>query len=248
MTTQKDFKRLVRARMLKTGEAYTAARAQLLKKSSSAMSNGKSVARVVAPKPAGVAPVKVDPKEYAKLAGMADAKLKAATGCAWEKWVKSLDHHKAYDMKHSEIAEIAAKKYKAPPWWSQMIAVGYERIRGLRARGQQRDGSYQAGKSRTFAVPVDTLFDAWADAAMRKRWLNGATVRVRTATKPKSMRLDWDGGILSVGFLPKGKGKSVVAVERLKVNTKEAATQFKETWSGYFDALGAELAERTTDD
>ena len=30
MTTQKSFKRLVRARMEKTGESYTAARAQLL--------------------------------------------------------------------------------------------------------------------------------------------------------------------------------------------------------------------------
>jgi hypothetical protein len=36
----------------------------------------------------------------------------------------------------------------------------------------------------------------------------GATVKVRTATAPKSMRLDWtDGGILAVGFIAKGKSK-----------------------------------------
>ena len=33
MTTQKDFKRLVRGRMQKTGESYTAARASLLAQS-----------------------------------------------------------------------------------------------------------------------------------------------------------------------------------------------------------------------
>ena len=32
MPTQKDFKRLVRSRMKKTGEAYTAARLQILNK------------------------------------------------------------------------------------------------------------------------------------------------------------------------------------------------------------------------
>ena len=32
MTQNKDLKRLVRARMKKTGEAYTAARAQIMKK------------------------------------------------------------------------------------------------------------------------------------------------------------------------------------------------------------------------
>ena len=51
MPRDKDLKRLVRARMKKTGEAYTAARAQVLRKS---------------PKPATPSP------EYAKLAGMAD--------------------------------------------------------------------------------------------------------------------------------------------------------------------------------
>ena len=61
MTTQKDFKRLVRGRMQKTGESYTAARTQLLKQK---------------PAPAAVSP---RPSEYAKLAGMSDAKLKENT-------------------------------------------------------------------------------------------------------------------------------------------------------------------------
>jgi hypothetical protein len=48
MPTQKDFKRLVRARMAKTGEAYTAARAQLLRKPVSANVSVESAAEASA--------------------------------------------------------------------------------------------------------------------------------------------------------------------------------------------------------
>ncbi len=48
MPSQKDLKRLVRARMQKTGEAYTAARAQLLAKPSRARTT-KETARSAPP-------------------------------------------------------------------------------------------------------------------------------------------------------------------------------------------------------
>jgi hypothetical protein len=228
MTTQKDFKRLVRARMSKTGEAYTTARAQILKKQPSRVLQAPNDAYP-------------DPIEFAKIAGMTDAAIKKGTGCTWEKWVKAFDHYGAQKMSHAEIAELAAKKYKAGPWWSQMIAVGYERIRGLRARGQQRDGSYQASKSRTFSVPVGVLFDAWNDPATRKKWLD-ADVKVRKATKPKSVRLDWtDGTIVPVMFAAKGKDKSSAAVEHVKLKSKEDAARLKAEWGERFDALEALL-------
>jgi uncharacterized protein YndB with AHSA1/START domain len=231
MTTQKDFKRLVRARMAKTGEAYTAARYQILSKRPQAPG-----AKLQAP------PKAVSPKDYAKIAGMSDEALKKKTGCTWEKWVKALDHHKAFEMEHADIAKLAAGKYKAPPWWAQTVAVGYERIRGLRAAGQQRDGSFQASKSKTYNVPVATLFDAWADVATRKKWLNGTTLKIRKATKPKSMRLDWpEGGIVAVTFFPKGAAKSYVSIDQDKLPSKEVANRIKEEWGARFEALAAVL-------
>ncbi|HEU4747184.1 MAG TPA: hypothetical protein VFS56_01695, partial [Gemmatimonadaceae bacterium] len=140
MPRNKDLKRLVRARMKKTGEAYTAARAQITRKA----------------RPA--------PKDYAELAGFADTVIKEKTGCPWELWVKALDYHGAAEMSHREIASLVHTKYKVSGWWSQAVTVGYERIKGIRARGQRLDGSYEASKSRTYNVPVKTLFDAWADA------------------------------------------------------------------------------------
>ena len=87
MPTQKDLKRLVRARMHKTGEAYTSARAHVLAKPrtnnsrpSPATAPVVEVADVVTPAPS--------PKDYAKLAGMSDAVIKKNTGCDWAKWVK----------------------------------------------------------------------------------------------------------------------------------------------------------------
>ncbi|HST08008.1 MAG TPA: hypothetical protein VLJ83_07535 [Gemmatimonadaceae bacterium] len=222
MPRQKDFKRLVRARMKKTGEAYTTARARLEKKPK--------------PKP-----------DYARLAGLNDAKLKEQTGCTWERWVRALDQLGAEKMSHREIAELVKRKYKVADWWTQTVTVGYERIKGLRARGQQRDGSYETSKSRTFGVPVKTLFDAWSDADTRKRWLSGEKVRIRTATAPRSMRLDWtDGSIIAIGFAAKGRDKSSVAVQHTGLRDRESADRIRKYWSERLDML-KDVLESPTD-
>jgi hypothetical protein len=218
MTENKDLKRIVRARMTKTGESYTAARAHIAK----------------TPRPI----------EYAKLAGMSSAVIQEKTGCTWEKWVKSLDYHGAEKMSHRDIAKLVSEKYKVPSWWTQTVTVGYERIKELRARGQRRDGTFEAGKSRTFNVPVQTLYDAWADARMRKRWLDGAEIKIRTATSPKSMRITWsDGNIIAVGFYPKGPDKSSVAVQHPKLPDRATADSLKKYWSERLDDLGRVLAK-----
>ena len=145
-------------------------------------------------------------------------------------------------MPHRDIVRLVGTKYKVANWWSQMVTVGYERIRGLRARGQRRDGSYEATKSRTFAVPVATLFDAWANARRRTAWL-GERVTVRTATAPKSMRLGWsDGSIIAVGFSAKGAAKSSVAVQHAKLPDRDTAERLKQYWTERLKALGDSLS------
>ena len=222
MTSNKDFKRLVRARMTKTGEAYTTARSNVLKK-----------------------PKKKPAVDYAMLAGMSDSVIRQKTGCTWERWVKTLDYHGADKMPHGEIAALVKKTYKVGDWWSQTVTVGYERIKGLRAKGQRRDGTFEASKSRTFDVPVKTLFEAWADDVTRRRWLNGAAVRIRTATEPKSMRLDWNESIVAVGFASKGSARSSVAIQHTRLPDRETANELKNYWSARFDALGDLLAKRS---
>jgi hypothetical protein len=219
MTTHKDFKRLVRARMEKTGEAYTAARAHFLKQ-----------------KTATARPLAVD---YARLAGRSDAIVKQRTGCTWERWVKALDYAKAYSWSHREIATYVREKYKIDGWWAQSVTVGYERIKGLRAIGQRRGGAFEASKSKTFPVPLARLYRAFRDARMRARWLPGVKLTVRSATPEKYMRIIWpDETSIAVGFLSKGAGKSQVAIQHEKLPDQAAATRSKEYWAERLDLLG----------
>jgi hypothetical protein len=229
MPTGKDLKRLVRARMKKTGESYTAARAQILKKS------------IVVGPPKGGHHV----HDYAEIAGMSDASLKEATGCNWERWVRTLDRAGAASKSHGEIAKLVAF-FGTPSWWTQMVTVGYERIRGMREKGQLRDGAYQATKSRTFDVDVTQVYDAFASASTRKRWL-GNDVAVKSATPPKRMRLSWpDGTSVVVGFLAKGPAKSVAAVQHDKLPTRAAADAAKRAWAERFDRLSAVVSPRAS--
>jgi hypothetical protein len=211
MPRDKDFKRVIRARMKKTGEAYTAARAQLTRKSK--------------------------PVDLAALAGVSDASVNAKTGHAWEHWVKILDQNGAARMAHRDIVALLSSHHGVGSWWAQTVTVGYERIKGVRTRGQKRDGTFGAGKSRTFNVPVATLFDAWKDTGVRRRWLD-ETVKIRTATRPKSMRLGWhDGTIVAVGFVAKSASKSSVAIEHSNLADQATAERLKQYWGERFDVL-----------
>ena len=55
--------------------------------------------------------------------------------------MKALDRHGAAELAHGDIARLVNTKYKVDGWWSQTVTVGYERIKGRRAKGQRLDGS-----------------------------------------------------------------------------------------------------------
>lgn len=233
MTTNKDLKRVVRARMKKTGEAYTTARAQVTRKNKTASAESTIGKDFVVP-----------PSGYAVVAGMSDAVIEGKTGCDWQRWVNALDYFGASTMSHREIAELVRTKYEVADWWTQAVTVGYERIKGLRARGQRRDGTYEAARSRTFEVPVQTLFDAWNKAPRRRKWLGEAGVRVRTATSPRSIRLGWsDGTIVAVYFTPKGDERSSVSVQHTGLADRETAERLKASWSERMDSLAKYLSK-----
>ena len=222
MPTNKDFKRLVRARMNKTGEAYTTARARLLTRKQPKTT----------PRPLAVAP------DYAGLAGMSDAAIAAKTGCDWERWVRALDRAGAHEWSHRAIAAYVAKTYKIPGWWTQMVTTGYERIKGLRAIGQRRDGQYEASKSKVFSVPVGRLYRAFHDPRTRRRWLPDVKLIVRTATPDKTIRVSWpDGSPVQLYFVSKGAGKSQVAVQHGRLPDRAAVDRMKAYWTERLRAL-----------
>src|SRR5688572_29079239 len=182
-----SFKRLVRTRMEKTGESYTAARATLL---------GASAAPSDTEKP----PLTVS-----------EEVIRRRTGRGWEEWFDLLDEWGAGDRKHGEIAAHVMEAHDADGWSAQAVTVSYERARAGRAVGQHSDG-FTVSATKTVAVPVERLYDAFLDE-------RPAELGERTATRPKSARFDWgDAGTrVHVTFWPKGDAKSALAVshERL---------------------------------
>jgi hypothetical protein len=212
MPRDKDRKRIIRARMKKTGESYTAARAQIIAKAQ--------------PKPAPSRAV-----DYAALAGMSDAAIAAKTGHTWREWERILDTDNAAAMTHGEIARLVHDKHGIGDWWSQMLTVGYERIKGLRAMGQRRGGDYEAGKSKTLAAPTARVYRAFRDTRTRRRWLGDVSLTIRTAIPNKSMRITWgDGTNVEWYFLPKGDAKCQVAVQHGKLPDREAVDRMKTWW------------------
>jgi hypothetical protein len=228
MPTNKDLKRLVRTRMQKTGESYTSARAHLIKHK---------------PTPPAAAPAPLGPADLERLAGMSNEAVKAKTGCDWNRWVSALDRHGAAELPHREIARLVHEKYKIGDWWTQTVTVGYERIRGLRAIGQRRDGAYEASKSRTLPAAAPVVYRAFRDVRVRRRWLE-APVTIRAAQPGKSLRLGMDDGtIVGVYLTAKGKAKTAVAIQHMKLKDKAAADRLKGLWAERLGALAGVLAE-----
>jgi uncharacterized protein YndB with AHSA1/START domain len=221
MTTQRSFKRLVRARMQKTGESYTSARAALL--------------------------AKQEPKATARpVLATSDEAIRGRTGRGWEEWFDLLDDWGAPERSHREIARWVAEQQGVDPlaWNAQAVAHSYERARGLRAVGEHPDG-FRITAQKTVAVPVGRLYDAFVDEALRARWLPEADLRVRTASAPRSARFDWGDGDTRVNviFVAKGETKSTAALQHERLADAREAERMRAFWRARVAAL-KEVLER----
>jgi hypothetical protein len=246
MPREKDLKRLVRTRMQKTGESYTAARSQITGRkpheNGDTPEAGPSMDAALPPAEASLS--SSARPDFAKTAGMSDDALAAKTGCDWERWVYVLDRHRAHELSHREIAELVNQKYGIDGWWAQCVTVGYERIKGLRERGQRRGGGFEASKSKTFHVGVEKLYDAWSQKRTRMRWLTDAEPNVRGGTRPRTLRLGMeDGTTVALWFESKGDAKSTVAVQHLNLPDRAAADRSKKEWGARLESLAALLGK-----
>ena len=131
MTRQKSFKRLVRARMEKTGESYTAARAMLL--------SGD------------------EPEGWL---ATSDERIRERTGRGWEEWFDRIDEWGELTHREIAKRIAAELDIDPLAWNAQAITMSYERTRGGRQPGQRDDG-FAVTATKTLPVPVEQLFDAF---------------------------------------------------------------------------------------
>jgi hypothetical protein len=205
MTAHKSFKRLVRTRMEKTGESYTAARARLL---------------------AGDEPQRVS-------LATSDETIRERTGRGWEEWFDLLDEAGAAAMTHREIARWLAGQQGIHPlaWNAQAIAGSYERARRGRQVGEHEDG-FTVTASKTVAVPIERLYSAFVDPGPRARWLPDAELRERTTIAPRSARFDWGDGAsrVHVALSAKGDAKATAALTHERLADGREAERMKAYW------------------
>lgn len=170
-----------------------------------------------------------------------DAAVRAGTGKTWQQWFKLLDAAGARTMDHRGIV-ACLRAERVGPWWGQMVAAGDEQARGLRKRHEKPSG-FEISVSKTIAVPLPAVYEAWSDEKSRRRWLKEKGLNIRKATPDKSMRITWvDGSTnLNVDFYDKGPGKSQVTVQHGKLADATQAAAMKTYWAEALNRLQAAL-------
>ena len=166
-----------------------------------------------------------------------DEAVKAKTGRVWADWFRILDKAGAKKMSHKEIAAYLRDKQGIGPWWGQMVAVAYERERGLRQKFQKCDGEFSASSSRTLPVPLSKAYAAWTDEKLRQRWLPDGKLEITTATQGKYVRGKWGASRLSVGFYARGPRKAQVAVDHGKLASSRESAKMKSYWFAALNRL-----------
>jgi hypothetical protein len=223
MTAQRSFKRLVRARMAKTGESYAAARAVLLA--------AREPFDIGSTKPPLVT---------------SDDNIRRRTGRGWEEWFDLLDDWGADKRTHRETARWVAEQLGIGPlvWEAQAVTHSYERVRGLREVGEHADG-FAVTAQKTIAAPAERVFDAFVDGSRRERWLPGAVIKDRTATRPKVAHFDWaeDGSRLHVTIVDKGDGRSAAVVQHARLAGTAEADSMRAYWRAALAVLKTRLED-----
>ena len=123
------------------------------------------------------------------------------------------------------------EEHDVPGWWAQTVTVWYERERGMRLKHQQADG-FSVSASKTIAVPLDVLFDAFVNPRTRRKWLTDATMKLRTAQPGRTARFDWGDGSsrLTASFVEKSPAKATVTVAHERLLDPDQAEAAKSAW------------------
>jgi hypothetical protein len=107
---------------------------------------------------------------------------------------------------------------------------------------QKADG-FAANSSKTVAVGLERLFDAWADGRKRRRWLGPAPIDVTRTTPSRSMRLLWtdDQSRVDVSFFAKGEARSQVTIQHRKLADAGSVSAMRAFWRERLEALAGQL-------
>lgn len=217
MTAQESFKRRIRERMAKTGERYGAAR------------------RALIPPPDPSRRVWVSEPE------MSDESVRRATGRGWDEWCDAIESWQRgrgarRDEPHAAIVAFVQER-GVDGWWSQTVAVGYERIVGRRLKHQRADGTFEVSTSRTMHLDAAALRSMLLDPAGRvdlfPRW--DTTLRSRPTAKALRVGIGPGVALFALDGIPDGRVRVTVAHSGLP--SPEQVAEWKAYWSDWLAAI-----------
>jgi hypothetical protein len=251
MTRARALKSVIRARISKTGERYTAARRHVL-------AARARVAGAVAPRPAVTATS--TPAPSAK-GGVSAAKVLERTGHDLDHWFGVLDRFGAAAKGHTAIARHLHQDLGVDGWYSQGITVAYERARGLRAVNQRADGVLEVSASKVVAGTAADVAAAFSRPRRRAGWIAGthpdlaaalAAALKSPASKGFVLRADglgryryrWGATAVQIYAQPKPGGKTIVTVAHSKLPDAPTLELRRAQWRAALSALAAYLAAR----
>jgi len=122
-------------------------------------------------------------------------------------------------------------------WNQNLFTTTYEWSRDIKERGQKEDG-FEIGVSKTISVPVQILFEAFADEGTRKKWLKNK-LEIRKSTQNKSLVITWEDEVTSVRIelYITGENKSQVVVQHMKISDSKMAEKMKKFWKDALNGL-----------
>jgi hypothetical protein len=184
------------------------------------------------------------PKSTERPPSIADSQVAAKTGKNWHDWFRILDNASAVTLSHTEIAAILTDVHGVPSWWRQMIAVEYERARGLRVRHQTARG-FSVSVSLSAAVSVSDLYQATANSSARVKWFPRGDFAQSSRTKDTYYRGTWNGSArIAMGFYKKGETKAQVTIQISKLKISSQVESERAAWKGALAKLKLLLQSR----
>ncbi len=168
-------------------------------------------------------------------AGPSDAAVRQATGKGWVEWVEALKRAGAEQWPHKEIASRLRADHQVSGWWSQSIAVEFERAIGRRQVGQTCAGDFSASASKTLPGSIDEALATWRGHVGNRREFAEAAIigepRISETGNWRYWRAELDDGSkLSIVIGAKPGGKAGLAVNHDKLADKMAADRWKAYW------------------
>jgi hypothetical protein len=168
---------------------------------------------------------------------ISDARLASGTGRSSEQWFALLDGADATRLSHTQIARLLVDEHEVPDWWAQSITVRYEQARGMRLPGQQPDGTFSVGVSRSLRGEPLELLDLGVE---RFAGFAGSAPEAtsRSAAHPTA-RWQLEGGVrLQLMVSPGTGGKCSVSLTQSRLRLPERVEPAREAMTRAFRVMG----------